>query len=184
MSKQIQASDHAMMVDVVGDFRTDRLLLTDHDAARLRAALHRYVLESPADSHEATGVAELVAASLRSAADLREQPTGERGAVHRFPAGGAGGEPLARHRSRRGLRRRPRRVAATPRTPRRIGRPAPDPPRQERLLLGHWRPRNFDRRCHHYSSRSEGFPTARSASDRLRPDLARSFRRVYAPLAR
>ncbi len=67
MSKQIGHTTYATTVDVVGDYRTDRLLLTDQDAARLRAALGRFVLESPGDPDEATSVAELLAASLRSA---------------------------------------------------------------------------------------------------------------------
>jgi regulator of nucleoside diphosphate kinase len=56
------------MVDVVGAWRTDRLLLTGLDAARLRAALARAAFASTAPGDErAQGALELLATALRSA---------------------------------------------------------------------------------------------------------------------
>jgi regulator of nucleoside diphosphate kinase len=54
-------------VDVVGAWRTDRLLLTERDAARLRAALARSAPEGAASEGRVGDGAELLAAALRSA---------------------------------------------------------------------------------------------------------------------
>jgi regulator of nucleoside diphosphate kinase len=57
-----------LVVDAVGSPRSDRLLLTAPDAARLRAALTRAVLQPrPADDDRAAKALALLAAALRSA---------------------------------------------------------------------------------------------------------------------
>jgi regulator of nucleoside diphosphate kinase len=67
MTKRTGNTNLATTVDLIGHFRTDRLLVTASDAARLRAALHAHVLESPAEGHEVAAGAELLAAAMRSA---------------------------------------------------------------------------------------------------------------------
>jgi regulator of nucleoside diphosphate kinase len=68
MSRSVVRSDRGYIVDVVGAPRTDRLLLTQRDAARLRAALARATLESMASGDtRAENALELVATALRSA---------------------------------------------------------------------------------------------------------------------
>jgi regulator of nucleoside diphosphate kinase len=58
--------DREYIVDVVGAWRTDRLLLTEEDARRLRAALARSAL-ALAGGEAGDDGAELLAAALRSA---------------------------------------------------------------------------------------------------------------------
>ncbi|ABS27437.1 nucleoside diphosphate kinase regulator [Anaeromyxobacter sp. Fw109-5] len=66
--RSVVKDDRGYLVDVVGALRTDRLLLTEQDAARLRATLARASLESMA-SADARGenAVELLATALRSA---------------------------------------------------------------------------------------------------------------------
>lgn len=67
MSRSV-VSDRGYLVDVVGAWRTDRLLLTEQDAMRLRAALARAAFASMAPGEErAQGALELLATALRSA---------------------------------------------------------------------------------------------------------------------
>src|SRR5512132_4251432 len=66
MSKHTRDAAPRTTVDLVGGFRSDRLLLTEPDAGRLRAALHRHIVRA-ASSPDAARVAELVAAALRTA---------------------------------------------------------------------------------------------------------------------
>jgi regulator of nucleoside diphosphate kinase len=65
MSKHFRDTARSTTVDLVGGFRSDRLLLTGPDAGRLGAALHRHLVRA-ASSPEATRVAELVGAALRT----------------------------------------------------------------------------------------------------------------------
>lgn len=68
MSRNVARSDRGYIVDVVGTWRTDRLLLTEGDAVRLRAALARALLESSASRDAQTARAlELLVTALRSA---------------------------------------------------------------------------------------------------------------------
>jgi regulator of nucleoside diphosphate kinase len=68
VSKRIVKSDRGYLVDVVGAWRTDRLLLTEQDAARLRVALARAADATMAPGDErADGALELLATALRSA---------------------------------------------------------------------------------------------------------------------
>jgi regulator of nucleoside diphosphate kinase len=64
MSNKSWRRDRAIIVDAVGSWRTDRVLLTEQDAARLRATLARTSLESMGAADDAL---ELLAAALRSA---------------------------------------------------------------------------------------------------------------------
>jgi regulator of nucleoside diphosphate kinase len=60
--------DRGIIVDAVGSWRTDRVLLTEQDALRLRAALARALLESITSGEApADGALELLATALRSA---------------------------------------------------------------------------------------------------------------------
>jgi regulator of nucleoside diphosphate kinase len=61
MSKYIQKSDRSISADVVGTLRTDRLLLTDHDATRLWAILEQVgsvpIAAPTAKAHELLAIA-------------------------------------------------------------------------------------------------------------------------------
>jgi regulator of nucleoside diphosphate kinase len=68
MSRQVVKRDRGIIVDAVGSWRTDRLLLTEQDALRLRAALARALLQSLASGDTSADEAqELLATALRSA---------------------------------------------------------------------------------------------------------------------
>lgn len=68
MSRNVVKSDRGYIVDVVGAWRTDRLLLSEQDAVRLRVALARALLESMASGEKhAESALELLATALRSA---------------------------------------------------------------------------------------------------------------------
>lgn len=68
MSRNVVKRDRGIIVDAVGSWRTDRLLLTEQDALRLRAALARGLLQSMASGEGAADDAlELLATALRSA---------------------------------------------------------------------------------------------------------------------
>ena len=68
MSTNTVKHDRGIVVDAVGAWRTDRLLLTQEDAVRLRATLSRALAESMASSEGDEGDAlELLATALRSA---------------------------------------------------------------------------------------------------------------------
>ena len=68
MSRSVVKRDRGYLVDVVGAWRTDRLLLTERDATRLRAALARATFASLAPGEErAQGALDLLATALRSA---------------------------------------------------------------------------------------------------------------------
>ena len=67
MSSNVVKHDRGIIVDAVGAWRTDRLLLTQEDAVRLRATLSRALAESMASSEGDEGDAlELLATALRS----------------------------------------------------------------------------------------------------------------------
>jgi regulator of nucleoside diphosphate kinase len=67
MSSTFTKRDRGMVVDAVGSWRTDRVLLTELDALRLRATLARALLESSASDGSAEETHELLATALRSA---------------------------------------------------------------------------------------------------------------------
>jgi regulator of nucleoside diphosphate kinase len=68
MSRNAVKRDRGIIVDAVGSWRTDRVLLTEQDALRLRAALAAALLESMTSGEAAAGGAlELLATALRSA---------------------------------------------------------------------------------------------------------------------
>lgn len=67
MSKIVEKSDRGYMLDVVGAWRTDRLLLTEQDAVRLRSVLARATLEPVPGEERAQDSLELLATALRSA---------------------------------------------------------------------------------------------------------------------
>ncbi|BDG04801.1 nucleoside diphosphate kinase regulator [Anaeromyxobacter oryzae] len=67
MSRHAVKHDQRLIVDEVGSWRTDRLLVTEQDAARLRAALARGLLESLGGDSPRDGALELLATALRSA---------------------------------------------------------------------------------------------------------------------
>jgi regulator of nucleoside diphosphate kinase len=68
MSNKSSKRDRAIIVDAVGSWRTDRVLLTEQDAVRLRAMLASASLESMTSSDgPAEDALELLAAALRSA---------------------------------------------------------------------------------------------------------------------
>lgn len=56
-----------MAVDLVGAPRTDRLLLTEHDAVRLRAVLERLPADAAQDAPSGADAFELLATALQSA---------------------------------------------------------------------------------------------------------------------
>jgi len=68
MSTNALNRDREIVVDRVGALRTDRLLVTEQDAARLRAALERAALAAAASGDERRSEAvALLAAALRGA---------------------------------------------------------------------------------------------------------------------
>lgn len=68
MSMKVVKRDRSIIVDAVGSWRTDRVLLTEHDAERLRAALARAELEPRAPGDGSAGEAlELLAGALERA---------------------------------------------------------------------------------------------------------------------
>lgn len=66
MSFGINHTDRALVVDTVGSVRTDRLLLTEQDAARLRAAVVR-AWRDPSPDGVGLEATLLLAAALRTA---------------------------------------------------------------------------------------------------------------------
>lgn len=66
MTIRTASHDRALVVDQVGSVRTDRLLLTEQDATRLRAAVVR-TWRNPSPEGEGLEAALLLAAALRSA---------------------------------------------------------------------------------------------------------------------
>jgi regulator of nucleoside diphosphate kinase len=68
MSSNAVKRDRGIIVDAVGSWRTDRVLLTEQDAVRLRATLATALLESTAlGEGRAEDALELLATALRSA---------------------------------------------------------------------------------------------------------------------
>jgi regulator of nucleoside diphosphate kinase len=68
MSSNVVKRDRGIVVDAVGSWRTDRVLLTERDALRLRATLAKALLESMTSGDgPAEDVLELLATALRSA---------------------------------------------------------------------------------------------------------------------
>jgi regulator of nucleoside diphosphate kinase len=68
MSRNAVKRDREIIVDAVGSWRTDRVLLTEQDALRLRETLARALLDSMTSGEGPAGDAlELLATALRSA---------------------------------------------------------------------------------------------------------------------
>jgi regulator of nucleoside diphosphate kinase len=68
MSSHVVKHDRGIVVDAVGSWRTDRVLLTDQDALRLRATLAKALFESMTSGEgPAEEALELLATALRSA---------------------------------------------------------------------------------------------------------------------
>jgi regulator of nucleoside diphosphate kinase len=68
MSKKSMKRDRRIVVDAVGSWRTDRVLLTEQDALRLRVTLARALLDSMTSGEgPAEEALELLATALRSA---------------------------------------------------------------------------------------------------------------------